>query len=50
MFPGFRGQILIWAKALFGKAIKFVGIYGNETRVIGTNRETLTTAKSALVQ
>ncbi len=36
--------------ALFGKAMKFAGIYGKEIRVIGKNRETLTTAKAALVQ
>ena len=35
---------------LFGKAIKFAGIYGKEVRVIGRNRETLTTAKAAFVQ
>ena len=35
---------------LFGKAIKFAGLHGKEVRVIGTNRETLTTAKAALVQ
>jgi hypothetical protein len=35
---------------LFGKAMKFAGIYGKEVRVIGKNRETLTTAKAALVQ
>lgn len=35
---------------LFGKALKFAGIYGKEIRVIGKNRETLTTAKAALVQ
>jgi hypothetical protein len=34
---------------LFGKAMKFAGIYGKEIRVIGKNRETLTT-KAALVQ
>jgi hypothetical protein len=34
---------------LFGKAMKFAGIYGKEIRVIGKNRETLT-AKAALVQ
>jgi hypothetical protein len=28
--------------ALFGKAMKFAGIYGKEIRVIGKNRETLT--------
>ena len=36
--------------ALFGKAMKFAGIYGKEIRVIGKNRETLTTAKAALLQ
>ena len=36
--------------ALFGKAMKFAGIYGKEIRVIGRNRETLTTAKAAFVQ
>jgi hypothetical protein len=36
--------------ALFGKAMKFAGIYGKEIRVIGKNRETLNTAKAALVQ
>ncbi len=30
--------------------MKFAGIYGKEIRVIGTNRETLTTVKAALVQ
>ncbi len=35
---------------LFGKAMKFAGIYGKEIRVIGTNRETLTTAKAAPIQ
>ena len=34
---------------LFGKAMKFAGIYGKEIRVIGKNRETLT-AKPAFVQ
>jgi hypothetical protein len=34
---------------LFGKAMKFAGIYGKEIRVIGKNRETLT-AKAAFVQ
>jgi hypothetical protein len=34
---------------LFGKALKFAGIFGKEIRVIGTNRETLT-AKAAWVQ
>jgi hypothetical protein len=36
--------------ALFGKAIKFAGLHGKEIRIIGTNRETLTTTKAALVQ
>jgi hypothetical protein len=36
--------------ALFGKAMKFAGLYGKEIRVIGKNRETLTTAKAALLQ
>jgi hypothetical protein len=36
--------------ALFGKAIKFAGIYGKEIGVIGKNRETLTTAKAAFEQ
>lgn len=36
--------------ALFGKAMKFAGIYGKEIRVIGKNRETLNTAKPAFVQ
>jgi hypothetical protein len=36
--------------ALFGKAIKFAGLHGKEVRIIGRNRETLATAKSALVQ
>ena len=35
---------------LFGKAMKFAGIYGKEIRVIGRNRETLSTAKAAPVQ
>ena len=35
---------------LFGKAIKFAGLHGKEVRVIGKNKETLTTAKAALVQ
>jgi hypothetical protein len=35
---------------LFGKAIKFAGIYGKEIRVIGRNRETLSTAKAAFLQ
>jgi hypothetical protein len=34
---------------LFGKAMKFAGIYGKEIRVIGKNRETLT-AKPAFLQ
>ena len=33
--------------ALFGKAIKFAGLHGKEIRVIGKNREALTTAKAA---
>jgi hypothetical protein len=36
--------------ALFGRAIKFAGLRGKEVRVIGKNRETLTTAKAAFVQ
>jgi hypothetical protein len=36
--------------ALFGKAMKFAGIYGKEIRVVGKNRETLTTAKATFVQ
>jgi hypothetical protein len=36
--------------ALFGKAMKFAGIYGKEIRVIGKNRETLITAKTAFLQ
>ena len=36
--------------ALFGKAMKFAGIYGKEIRVIGKNRETLGKAKAAIVQ
>jgi hypothetical protein len=36
--------------ALFGKAMKFAGIYGKEIRVIGKNRETLATAKATFVQ
>jgi hypothetical protein len=36
--------------ALFGKAMKFAGIYGKEIRVVGKNRETLTTAKAAVIQ
>jgi hypothetical protein len=35
--------------ALFGKAMKFAGIYGKEVRVIGKNRETLA-AKPAFVR
>jgi hypothetical protein len=35
---------------LFGKALKFAGLHGKEVRVIGTNRETLATAKATLVQ
>jgi len=35
---------------LFGKAIKFAGLHGKEVRVIGKNRETLTTAKATFVQ
>ena len=35
---------------LFGKAMKFAGMYGKEIRVIGKHIETLTKAKSALVQ
>jgi hypothetical protein len=35
---------------LFGKAIKCAGIYGKEIRIIGKNRETLATAKAALLQ
>ena len=35
---------------LFGKALKFAGLHGKEIRIIGKNRETLTTAKAALVQ
>jgi hypothetical protein len=34
----------------FGKAIKFAGLHGKEIRIIGKNRETLTTAKAAFVQ
>jgi hypothetical protein len=34
--------------ALFGKAMKFAGIY--EIRVIRRNRETMTTAKAAFLQ
>jgi hypothetical protein len=33
--------------ALFRKALKFAGIYGKEIRVIGKNRETITTANAA---
>ena len=36
--------------ALFGKAMKFAGIYGKEIRVIGKTRETLATAKAAILQ
>jgi hypothetical protein len=36
--------------ALFGIAIKYAGLHGKEVRVIGKNRETLTTAKAAPVQ
>ena len=36
--------------ALFGKAIKFAGLHGKEVRIIGKNRETLTTAKAAFLQ
>jgi len=36
--------------ALFGKALKFAGLHGKEIRVIGKNRETLTTAKATFVQ
>jgi hypothetical protein len=36
--------------ALFGKAMKFAGLHGKEVRVIGKNRETLTTAKAAFLQ
>jgi hypothetical protein len=35
---------------LFGKAIKFAGLHGKEVRVIGKNRETLTTAKASFLQ
>jgi hypothetical protein len=35
---------------LFGKALKFAGLHGKEVRVIGKNRETLATAKAALLQ
>ena len=35
---------------LFGKAIKFAGLHGKEVRVIGKNRETLTTTKATFVQ
>jgi hypothetical protein len=35
---------------LFGKAIKFAGLHGKEVRVIGKNRETLTTAKAVPLQ
>ena len=33
-----------------GKAIKFAGLHGKEVRIIGKNRETLTTAKAAFLQ
>ena len=36
--------------ALFGKVVKFAGIYGKEIHVIGKNRETLTTAKAPVLQ
>ena len=36
--------------ALFGKAMKFAASTEKKLRVIGRNRETLTTAKAALVQ
>jgi len=36
--------------ALFGKAIKYAGLYGKELRIIGTNREMVTTAGPVLVQ
>lgn len=36
--------------ALFGKAMKFAGLHGKEIRIIGKNRETLTTVKAVLVQ
>jgi hypothetical protein len=35
---------------LFGKALKFAGLHGKEVRVIGTNRETLATAKATFPQ
>jgi hypothetical protein len=35
---------------LFGKAIKFAGLHGKEVRIIGTNRETLATAKTTFLQ
>lgn len=35
---------------LFGKALKFAGLHGKEVRVIGTNRETLATAKVTFLQ
>jgi hypothetical protein len=35
---------------LFGKALKFAGLHGKEVRVIGTNRETLATAKATFLQ
>ena len=36
--------------SLFGKAIKFAGLHGKGVRVIGKNRETLTTEKAAFLQ
>ena len=36
--------------SLFGKAMKFAGLHGKEVRIIGKNRETLTTMKATLVQ
>jgi phage gpG-like protein len=36
--------------ALLGKAIKYAGLHGKEVRVIGKNRETLSTARPAFVQ
>jgi hypothetical protein len=35
---------------LFGKALKFAGLHGKEVRIIGKNRETVTTAKAAFLQ
>jgi hypothetical protein len=35
--------------ALFGKAMKFAGIYGKEIRIIGKNRETLAAAKATFL-